>query len=254
MLGERLYVNVFTTELSEQPLEEPTWTSLAVVQVKTSGASENYCPSAAYRRRGTPNKVGPTQCAEPLPFESTTDVNQPIDVSIEDLISLHPGDEEQLGSPDETHGGDIQASQDLSDISTVDFDELGESDSEDMLHKLAEAYDNAFPVKSSATPASNSSSDTSTSFSPDDLSSSETSGCSTSNGTDASQPQVLVQGINLSLVRTTRTYPDGKIEEQRVASVGYTNSVNPGDIIPQELFSYIQREFVEYMNGNYYMH
>ena len=228
--------------------------SPAVVQVKTSGASENYCPSAAYRRRCTPNKVGPTQCAEPVPFESTTDVNQPIDVSIEDLISLHPGDEEQLGSPDETHGGDIQASQDLSDISTVDFDEFGESNSEDMLHKLAEAYDIAFPDKSSATPASNSSSDTSTCFSPDDLSSSETSGCLTSNGTDASQPQVLVQGINLSLVRTTRTYPDGKIEEQRVASVGYTNSVNPGDINPQELFSYIQREFVEYMNGNYYMH
>ena len=133
-----------------------------------------------------------------------------------------------MGSPEETFSEDIQASQDLSDISTVEFDVLGESDSEDMLHKLGEAYHKSFPDQPSATPAFNSSSDipnTSTSFLPDDLSSSEasnsstgilsepwpeTSGCSTSNGTDASQPQVLVQGINVSLVRTTRTYPDGK--------------------------------------------
>ena len=166
MLGERLYVNIFTTQLSEQPLEKPTWSFTAVVQVKTSGALENYCPSVAYRRRVTPNKVGPTQtqCAEPVPFESTSDVNQPIDFSADDLLSLHPGDEEQLGSPDETLGGDIQASQGLSDIPTVEFDELGESDSKDMLHKLAEAYDKAFPDQSSATPASNSSSDISTNF------------------------------------------------------------------------------------------
>ena len=69
--------------------------------------SKNYCPSAAYRHRGTPNKVGLTHCAEPVPFESTTDVNQPIDVSADDLLSLHPGDEKQLGSPDETLVGDI---------------------------------------------------------------------------------------------------------------------------------------------------
>ncbi|MCG7878427.1 MAG: hypothetical protein N0C90_19165 [Candidatus Thiodiazotropha endolucinida] len=70
-------------------------------------------------------------------------------------------------------------------------------------------------------------------------------------GTDGNLPQVVVQGVNLSLVRTTTAYPDGRIEEQRVASVGYTNSVNPGDINPQALFNYIQGEFVQYMNGNY---
>ena len=39
------------------------------------------------------NKVGPTQWVEPVPFESTTDVNQPKDVSADDLLSLYPGGE-----------------------------------------------------------------------------------------------------------------------------------------------------------------
>ena len=50
--------------------------------------------------------------------------------------------------------------------------------------------------------------------------------------------------------KTTKTYPDGRTEEQRIASVGYTNSVNPTDIDPQALFNYIQGEFLEYVSGN----
>ena len=67
-----------------------------------------------------------------------------------------------------------------------------------------------------------------------------------------SSPHVMVQGVNLALVKTATTYPDGRVEEQRVASVGYTESVKPGDIDPQALFNYIQSEFIEYMSGNYF--
>ena len=67
-----------------------------------------------------------------------------------------------------------------------------------------------------------------------------------------STPTVLVQGVNLSLVKTTATFADGRVEEQRVASVGYTYSVDPKDIDPQALFNYIHGEFVEYMNGHYH--
>ena len=52
-------------------------------------------------------------------------------------------------------------------------------------------------------------------------------------------------------MRTTTKHPDGRVEEQRVAFVGYTNSVNHADIDPQSLFNYIQGEFIEYINGHY---
>ena len=77
-----------------------------------------------------------------------------------------------------------------------------------------------------------------------------TDGATTDGAT--STPTVLVQGVNLSLVKTTTTFADGRVEEQRVASVGYTNSVDPKDIDPQALFNYIHGEFVEYMNGHYH--
>lgn len=62
----------------------------------------------------------------------------------------------------------------------------------------------------------------------------------------------IVQGVNLSLVRTMITHPDGRTVEQRVVWVGYTNSVNLRDIDPQILFNYIQGEFLQYMNVVYY--
>lgn len=61
------------------------------------------------------------------------------------------------------------------------------------------------------------------------------------------------RGVNLALVKTTTTYPKGRVEKQHVASVGYTESVKPEEIDPQALFKYLQREFVEYMSGKYFL-
>ena len=99
-------------------------------------------------------------------------------MNTDDLISLHPGDEESLSLPDVTLGGYIRASQDFSDGSAVDLDDLGRSDVEEMLNKLADAYDEAFPNQPTATSTSDSNSndvpDASTSgYSPDESSSSE---------------------------------------------------------------------------------
>ena len=65
----------------------------------------------------------------------------------------------------------------------------------------------------------------------------------TTDGTDGSTQTVTVKGVNLSLVKTTTTHLDGLVEEQRIAFVGYTNSVDLRDIDPQALFDYIQHEF-----------
>ena len=71
---------------------------------------------------------------------------------IEDLISLHPGEDESFSLPDNTP---IQAALDFSDISTDDFEEdLGESDAEELLDQLAEAYDEAFLEHESASGSS----------------------------------------------------------------------------------------------------
>ncbi|MEW8547311.1 MAG: hypothetical protein AB2693_27705, partial [Candidatus Thiodiazotropha sp.] len=64
---------------------------------------------------------------------------------------MHPGDDDQLDMPDGAVGEDKEASLDLSDISAVELEDLGESDSEDMLQQLARANDKAFPKQTSAT-------------------------------------------------------------------------------------------------------
>ena len=233
----------------------------AVVQAKVMGAPEQYCDASEYRRRGTPNKVGPTLSAEPV--ASSTSIETPMELSdTEDLISLHPGEDESFSLRDNTP---IQAAPDFSDISTAVFEEdLGESDAEELLDQLAEAYDEAFPEHESASGSSSSVDDNSADVPTSSSSSNHDQGYngagtttdgSTTGGTttdDAtSSNTVLVQSVNLSLVRTTIKHPDGRVEEQRVASVGYTNSVNPADIDPQSLFNYIQGEFIEYINGHY---
>ena len=223
----------------------------AVVQAKVMGAPEQYCDASKYRRRGTPNKVGPTFCVEPIASTSTS-MGTPMELSdTEDLSSLHPGEDESFILPDKT---DVQAAPEFSDI--------GDSDAEELLDQLAEAYDEAFP-EHSATYGSSSKAPSSSehSFAPDETStdapnrSSEhhqghngagtttngsTTGKTTTDGTttndattggdSTSLHTVLVQGINISLVRTTTKHPDGRVEDQRVASVVYTNSVNPADI------------------------
>ena len=67
----------------------------------------------------------------------------------------------------------------------MDLDDLGESDAEEVLNKLADAYDEAFPNQLTATSTSDSNStdvpDASTSgYSPDDSSSSEAPNSSSS--------------------------------------------------------------------------
>ncbi|MCG7878426.1 MAG: hypothetical protein N0C90_19160 [Candidatus Thiodiazotropha endolucinida] len=114
----------------------------AVVQAKTTGASENHCASADYRRRGVLNKVGPTKCPEPTVAGLPTEANQPTEVASVDVLSLHPRDDERLSLLDETISGDVGAVQDLSDISSI---ELDDAEAEDMLDKFARAYDAAFP-------------------------------------------------------------------------------------------------------------
>ena len=209
----------------------------------------------------------------------------------DDAISLHPGDTESLSQQDVPHSGNIQDSREttyFSDISTVDFDYLSESDAEEMLNTLSEAYDATFrDPESSNCSTSQAPNASEPGFSPNDGSGTAkasntswepqpgtngatnngaatdgattdgatadgatTDGATTDGGT--STPTVLVQGVNLSLVKTTTTFADGRVEEQRVASVGYTNSVDPKDIDPQALFNYIHGEFVEYMNGHYH--
>ena len=245
---------------------------VAFVQAKVMGAPEQYCDASEYRRRGTPNKVGPTLRAEPV--ASSTSIETPMELSdTEDLISLHPGEDESFSLPDNTP---IQAAPDFSEIWTADFEEdLGESDAVELLDQLVEAYDEAFPEHESASGSSSeaphssepssTSADNNSTEAPTSSSSSEhdqgfngagtTTDGSTTGGTTtddaASSNTVLVQGVNLSLVRTTTKHPDGRVEEQRVASVGYTNSVNPADTDPQSLFNYIQGEFIEYINGHY---
>ena len=91
----------------------------AVVQAKVMGAPEQYCDASEYRRRGTPNKVGPTFSAEPVDSTSTS-IETPMELSdTEDLISLLSGEDESFGLPDNSH---IQAAPDFSDISTADFE------------------------------------------------------------------------------------------------------------------------------------
>ena len=258
----------------------------AVVQAKTSGASKNHCPSAEYRRRGALNKVGSTKCPEPVTAGLPTAGNQPTEVAAVDLLSLYPVDEERVSLQDETICGDVGATQDLSDISTI---ELDDAEAEDILDKFARVYDEALPEQQQpdATIQDTSSSDslTNSSFTAERVEHEDVSTAPTTstvsaedgrgspadsnytadstpsepqpetptnkNGADGNLPQVLVLGINISLVRTTKTHPDDRVEEQRVASIGYTNSVNPRDINLQALFNCIQGEFVQYMNGNY---
>ena len=115
----------------------------AVVQAKVTGAPEHFCDASEYRRKGTPNKVGPTVSTGPTASASSA-METPMDFSdTEDLISLHPGEDESFNLPDKTH---TQADPDFSDISTADFEEdLGESYVEELLDQLADAYDEAFP-------------------------------------------------------------------------------------------------------------
>ena len=51
------------------------------------------------------------------------------------------------------------------------------------------------------------------------------------------------KGMNEALVKKTTTYPDGRVKEQCVAPVGYTESAKPVDFDPHALINYLQREF-----------
>ena len=95
--------------------------SPAVAQAKSAGAVERYCLADDYRRRGKQKEVSPTLRKEPTSKEPISS-QQPCAMVIDDLVSLHPGDDECLSLPDETHSGNIRATEDnFSDISIVDF-------------------------------------------------------------------------------------------------------------------------------------
>ena len=175
------------------------------------GAPEQYCDASEYRRRGTPNKVGPTVSAEPVASTSFF-IETPMELSdTEDLISIHPGEDERFSLPNKT---DVQAAPEFSDI--------GDSDAEELYDQLAEAYDEAFP-EHSATYGNSSEAPSSSepSFTPDETSTDAPNSSSssehhqgyngagtTTNGSTTgetttdyatSSNTVLVQGINLSL-------------------------------------------------------
>ena len=93
----------------------------AVVQAKVMGAPEQYCDASEYRQRGTLNKVGPTFSAEPVASTSFF-IETPMELSdTEDLISLHPGEDERFSLPNKT---DVQAAPEFSDIGDSDVEEL----------------------------------------------------------------------------------------------------------------------------------
>ena len=102
--------------------------SPAVTQAKSAGgAVERYCPADDYRRRGKQKEVSPTLRKEPTSTESISSqqsmkASQLYAVVPDDLVSLHPGDDECLSLPDETHSRNIGATEDnFSDISIVDL-------------------------------------------------------------------------------------------------------------------------------------
>ena len=67
---------------------------------------------------------------EPVASTSTS-IENPMELSdTEDLISLHPGEDESFSLPDKT---DVQAA--------LEFSDIGDSDAEELLDQLAEAYD-----------------------------------------------------------------------------------------------------------------
>ena len=116
-----------------------------VTKAYSAGVMENYYPADEYWRRGKPD-------ARPTPGPerpAATETPMEVYAVMNDTLSLHQGDDEQLSLPDVTLGGDIRASQDMSDVSNIDLD--GESDAEDMLNTLAEAYDQAFPSQQLST-------------------------------------------------------------------------------------------------------
>ena len=104
----------------------------------------------------------------------------------------------------------------FSNISCVEG--FGESDAEEHLDSLAYTYDNAFSGSTSSqifgvdlTPDTADSLNTSQESRPEPngMSESVNSNSSSPGADGGSSPHVMVQGVNLALVKTTTTYPDG---------------------------------------------